>query len=308
MMNYTEFKEAVRAGILSYMPKEFNDWTVKLTTVHKVNGDKDAIVISKGNGTFPTLYLDESYKMYGECGDFKEIMENMARCLLEAINSAPPVNSVDITSWEWVKEKVVPALINREKNTELLKTVPHRDFLDLSIIYRIMIDVEEEQSYSASAAISNEHLKMWGIKETDLFNASIKNSSPEVNSLTDATIKALPESMPEDVRAEIIASMEEDTMPFPTFVASNKQNSYGAGVIVHGLSEIAESTGYDRFFILPSSIHEVIIVPECFGETDGETDGLKAMVREANETLLGDEVLSDNVYIYDNESKMLTIA
>lgn len=301
MMNYTGFKEAVRAGILSYMPEEFNDWTVKLTTVHKVNGNKDAIIISKGNGTFPTLYLDEPYKMYGECGDFKEVMENIARYLLEAINSAPSVNGIDITSWEWVKGKVIPVLINREKNTELLKTVPHRDFLDLSIIYRIMLDMGIQ---SCSATITNEHFKMWDITETDLFNASIKNSSPEVNSLTDATIKALPESMPEDVRAEIIASMEEDTMPFPAFVASNKQNSYGAGVIVHGLSEIAESTGYDRFFILPSSIHEVIIVPECFEETDG----LKTMVKEANETLLGDEVLSDNVYIYDNESKMLTIA
>lgn len=302
MMNYTEFKEAVRVGILSYMPEEFNDWTVRLTTVHKVNGDKDAIIINKGNGAFPTLYLDEPYKIYGECEDFKEVMENIARCLIEAIKSAPPVNGIDITSWEWVKRKVIPVLINREKNTELLKTVPHRDFLDLSVIYRIMVDMGEE---SGSVAIKNEHFKIWGITETDLFNAAIKNSSPDISSVVDAAIRALPESIPEDMRAEIIASIKEDETSFPTFVVSNKQGSYGAGVIVHGLPEVAESIGYDRFFVLPSSVNEVIIVPECFGETDG----LKTMVTEINETVVNNnEVLSDNVYIYDNTLKMLTIA
>lgn len=303
-MNYTEFKEAVKTGILSYMPEEFNDWTVKLTTVHKVNGDKDAIIINKGNGTFPTLYLDEPYKIYGECEDFKEVMENIARCLIEAIKSAPPVNGIDITSWEWVKGKVIPVLINREKNTELLKTVPHRDFLDLSVIYRIMVDMGEE---SGSVAIKNEHFKIWGITETDLFNAAIKNSSPDISSLIDAAIKALPESIPEDMREAMKEAMKEEDieMPFPTFVVSNKQRSYGAGVIVYGLPEVAESIGYDRFFILPSSINEVIIVPECFGETDG----LKTMVKESNETVVNNnEVLSDNVYIYDNTLKMLTIA
>jgi len=91
-------------------------------------------------------------------------------------------------------------------------------------------------------------------------------------------------------------SLYEDNM-VPMFVATNSKKVNGAGVILYDglLRTFAEKIGGD-FFILPSSVHEVIFVP-----ANGDIDArhLIQMVKEVNATEVApDEVLSDNVYMY----------
>ena len=79
----------------------------------------------------------------------------------------------------------------------------------------------------------------------------------------------------------------------PMYVATNSKKLNGAGVMLYDglLREFADRIG-KSFFILPSSIHEVILIPDTFD--------MKAMVQEVNGTEVSpEEVLSDSVYRYD---------
>ena len=71
----------------------------------------------------------------------------------------------------------------------------------------------------------------------------------------------------------------------------------GAAAILNDTArqEIAEKLG--DFYVLPSSIHEVMIVPKSTGRSLEE---LELMVRSVNSSEVEpDEVLSDHVYEYD---------
>ena len=71
------------------------------------------------------------------------------------------------------------------------------------------------------------------------------------------------------------------------------------------MDNIAEKVGKD-FYLLPSSIHEALVVPD---RPDMEVDSLAAMVREVNATQVAkDEQLSDHVYRYDYDNHSLVIA
>lgn len=88
------------------------------------------------------------------------------------------------------------------------------------------------------------------------------------------------------------------------YILTNQVRSFGAASILypHMLDMVAELL-HENYFVLPSSVHEVIIVPGSVSPTYSE---LHKMVREVNETQVDDEeILSDSVYYYHAESGTL---
>lgn len=92
----------------------------------------------------------------------------------------------------------------------------------------------------------------------------------------------------------------------PMRVLTNSKRVHGAACILYPgvLDEVAQETG-GSFFILPSSVHEVIILPDA-GNGDGER--LKEIIRMVNTTQVApEEVLSDTLYRYDTAEKMVVM-
>ena len=90
------------------------------------------------------------------------------------------------------------------------------------------------------------------------------------------------------------------------WVLTNKERVFGASALLYDnqLEKVAEKIKED-FYILPSSIHEVIIVPKKYG---APKDYMVKMVREINgENLDMEERLADNVYFYSIDTKELQI-
>ena len=92
------------------------------------------------------------------------------------------------------------------------------------------------------------------------------------------------------------------------YVLSNKLKIHGATSIVYPglLEDIAERLCSD-LIIIPSSIHEVLIIPESYIDSqDNLPPDYESMIREVNETqLTDDEVLGDCVYHYRRDTKTL---
>lgn len=171
----------------------------------------------------------------------------------------------------------------------LLTKVPHRMICDIPIVYRFLLNQCEE--YEASVIVSNEMLDNLGVtRETFISDADFY--APLLKPLVIMPFKDLFEGF-------IVADTPLDSS---LLIATNESRMYGASVLGYPefFKKAAEIVGGD-YYILPSSIHEVLILPDrkLLDRADGEADELKKIVREVNESCVDPkERLSDSAYHY----------
>lgn len=297
-MKYETFKNVILERLTKDIPEPKN---ISIQTIYKNNGcTLDGLVImEKGCNISPTLYLDYYYASYREGCSFQETYER----ILESYLANKPAHSIDVsfyTNFDNTRSKIVYKLIHYEKNRELLKDVPHVVFLDLAIVFYCLISMDESIG-NATILVHNSHLSYWNIDVDTLFAVAKENVLAQLP----AQLIDMGSMLQEMARATHYPSIliPEDPL-YPAYVLSNSQNLFGAACILyHGLlKSYAEKMDSD-FYILPCSIHEVILVPAC------ENDCLPAfsqMVREVNETQLGkEEVLSDHAYYYSQRENRI---
>ena len=90
------------------------------------------------------------------------------------------------------------------------------------------------------------------------------------------------------------------------YILSNHMRSYGAAALIYPeqLRKIAEEVG-ENYYVLPSSVHETIIVAES---ESPDKEELCSLIKEINETQVeAEEVLSDHAYYYDCSTGKLTL-
>lgn len=186
-------------------------------------------------------------------------------------------------------KRIMPRLVNYEWNMEMFKSLPHRQYLDFAITYDI--DLGEH----ASCQVRNE--MGLSVPEKDLYEAARKNAKERGYQITwmDEMIQRGLNELPLGI---------DDEMRIPMMVVTNEEGLYGAYALLDEevLKEIRERVG--EFYVLPSSIHELIIVPVNAPETV-TAEHLRELVQAVNrETLPREEWLSDSVYKYDGEVGM----
>lgn len=268
------------------------------------NANVEHIKVAKNNGVIlngitirtnnnpitPTIYLENYNESLTSREIAKLIIEDNANATSDDMVKSINVNSL-ANFTDFAKSHIVYRLINKKANEELLKTVPHRIFLDLAIIYAIQITEE------ASMKVTNEIMKSWNINEEVLYNLAMENTPnifpPSVDSLFELMCEMM-EIAPEEA---MMMGMANDLQ----IVVSNEAKTNGAATILY--PNVIENlhARYGTLAILPSSIHEVIVVP-MNDNIDPET--LTQMVKEVNQQCVStEEVLSDHAYIYDGEWK-----
>lgn len=300
-MNYEDFLTAVCEAV----KLKFTEGG-KVTINHVIkNNDThlDGLVIMEDNSNVaPTIYLNDYYEQYCEGRQFEEIID----CLIQVYEKNKDVFtfSPDIFSnYEYMKEKIVYKVINYDKNKDLLKDVPHKRILDLAVVFYCLI--EQREDVNATAMIHNSHLKSWGITENDLYNDAIKNTPLLLKSTIRPMSKILKEMLDEEGKSsdeDLVFSAQNGDM----YVLTNSSKMNGAACMLYDsvLERFANVLGTD-LYILPSSVHEVILLPK--NDTYNK-DILAQMVREVNmEGVPSDEILSDNVYEYNRKDGLISI-
>ena len=305
MMNYEIFKEVVKEKFMDYMPEKFKGMELVAEPVEKVNVTLDGIILrEEGRNISPTIYINNMYKKYQDCGDLEETL--MAACdFMERAYEQAPVVDVDSIMKD-ANEKIVFQLINTEQNKTFLEQVPHREFQDLSIVYKVIISADKDAVQSSK--ITNEFAKRLGMSEEQLFKCAAENTRrlfpPVVRSMNDIMKEMFArDGMPQEIADMMIAEIPpEQTM----WVISNEKGINGAASMLYEneLHELAESLESD-LYILPSSVHEVIAVSSDMGSPEM----LAQMVVEVNmQEVSLDERLSNQVYHYDKDLRKLTLA
>lgn len=294
--SFEEFKNEVVGKIREFLPESFASAEVSLQVVRKNNDLQltGLTIRSTESNICPTIYLEKFYEEYESGTDMSEILERIAQVRMEH-EVAEPFDVAQITDFEQIKGKLVPRLINAEMNSELLEARPHKLVADLAVTYCALLD----QSFdgTASVAVTNELVKMWNTSVEELHEIAVANLAE----LLPSTFKGMTEVMSEmmGMSTEEMEMMGMSTDEEQMYVLSNSIKVNGASALLDTkmMEEIIEKVG--DFYILPSSIHETLVVPVKSGM---DVESLEAMVREVNSTQLQpDEILSNRVYSYSLE-------
>lgn len=276
-MNYTEFINAVKAEVKKDMEP---DIIVELHTAMKNNGTirKGLMIARKGVNVSPAIYLEEFYEQYQK-GKSLSLLAETIRQLYEQVKVQSSYPCENIFSYEKIKENIVYKVIRHQSNEALLEEVPYEKFLDLAVVCYVLL--ETTQFGNATLLVRNEHLKEWGVKKEDVFQAAKEN-----------TPRLLP------MRFEKLTNF--------MFVLTNQIQNQGACAIRYpdALKKAWEIIG-ENFFVIPSSIHEMILIPESYGLNRMQ---LKIMTEEINEEEVeNEEVLSDSIYYYSGKEERLLL-
>lgn len=282
-------------------------YKVRLDDVRKNNGVvlKGLTVTQDDSNISPTIYLNSYYEEYIRG---RATLINVVNDVIDTYHRNKVNQSVDMRyflNYESVKRRIIYKLVNTEKNRELLEDVPHIEFLDLSIIFQCL--VTQEEFGRASILIHNVHLKLWDVSVEALYQSAKENTQQlqeyEIKGMTEvlheimSSAEALENSAREDCTSDFSSSV-------PMYVLSNKSRVEGAACMLYPnlIRDFAEAI-QSSFYIIPSSIHELLLLPTKHLE---ESQEIKNMIREINDTQVhAEEILSYSLYLYDKEEQRI---
>ena len=276
------------------------DYRVQLQDVIKNNDSHltGLTILNKNCNITPTIYLESYYEMYKAGESMATICQQIIKVYEEnKVTTDFDVSSV--TEFERVNDRICYKLINAERNQELLANAPHVKFHDLAIIYYILVSREREGF--GAITVKNHIMKFWDVSEEELLKYAVHNTQRlfrgKVESMANMVLDMLEDRMDMECANEFYDMMADVDDMIPMYICTNEDKINGAGTFLYNdlLKELSDKFDSD-VYILPSSIHETLLIP-----ADGEKDieELKDMVRTINATEVSpEEVLSDNVYVY----------
>lgn len=286
-MNYTEFIEQIELSIKMLVDNE-SEVLIRRNLKNNNTTKVGVIIKNKDKTVAPTIYLEKYYCEYLDGRDINLIVSEII--IANEIAVLPEdVMIRKIDDVDFVKSKIAFQLINKEKNKLHLENVPNRNWMDLSITYFVLLDIIDEGMITMK--INYNHMKSWGICEEELFELAMHN-----------TPKLLPYKI--ETIGSVLSSVFDMDNKYETFkddgmyILTNTYASSGAGCIYYpGMLERIYDKINEEYYVLPSSIDELIILPKKYVDTVEE---ILETVRSINITQVsGEDVLSNNVYLYE---------
>lgn len=293
-LTFEQFEDAVRCY---FRENCVNDEQIHIHTIVKNNGVqmRGMTILEKGEKFAPTVYLDDFYQVYLKGVPVESVLNHL-QTVYAARKQSEGIEIQYFYQYDTVRNTLRIKIINYEKNRQFLEDVPHMRFLDLAVI--CYSQVESEALRNGSIIVRESHLKMWQITKKQLFLDGVMESVSHLPHLLvkmTALLEEIQTEFPEELRIEFPIEEDEAGMR----ILTNCQKINGAAAIFYPgvLEECAKHIGSD-YYILPSSIHEVILVPE----KEGSFELLSSMVHDVNdEQLAVEEILSNHVYYYNQK-------
>ena len=293
MMTYELFKSIVQKRIKEFLPYGFVLHKIEIENAYKDNVVHDCMMLKpdiEGVGVVcPRIYLDEWYKEFCNHQDLDMILRGIADVIVQysaILGTDPDFNLKDKL------DKIVMNVVCTETSEDFLKLVPHREVLDLSVIYRIIMHKGEDgyDTLLVTQGIAEE----LELSEEDLFNLATKNTK-DLFPLKILTMKELALGIHTD-KEEMWEDIEDSKYPF---IVTNESYLHGSAYLTHQdeMKRIGDHLG-KNYYAIPSSVNEFFIIPE------GHSSEKELRFKHSMEG----EVLSPNIYYYDRKSEGLRIA
>ena len=291
-MEYETFKDTITEKLKSSLEE---GRTLCLHTAEKLNGVVlDALTIKdKEHDTAPTFYIQDLFALYSSGTSMDEI----AAFADEAVSAAWEYDEEkpDLLSFESVKDRICCYIVNTAANEKLLAGIPSARFLDLSVIFRILL---QNTGTSGHITIDNMILKKWGKSVNELLRIAALNT----RKLNAVKVCPISQAIAEKTLTD---NLELDAEGSSLQVITSQSGAYGAIYITDKvIMDQLCSQFDDDLVIIPSSIHEILVMPAKFAERSK----IDKVIEEVNEAVIdAREYLSDHSYIYNREMRRMTI-
>ena len=248
-------------SIAKKIEERIGNVTVTEVVNTKVNVSKNGYQIDNGSDLNPVIYVPD-------------YVEDIVDYVVDTYENLPDT-AIDLNALQdrdYVLSHTFPHVINAKRNTDLLDTVVWKSFLDLAIVWRIDMG-------DGTCLLTKKHADLLNIGLDDLEN--IKREY-DISCLSE---KIFGHAIPDD----------------PMKLITTYGFNFGASAIADDdiLREVSNRFGWKKFVILPSSIHELILLPDDMGM---DVEYAKKMVHDINRTDLSPEdFLSDSVYMWNGD-------
>lgn len=252
---------------------------VEIRPIFKNGIQKTGVIFNTGNENLQPCVYVEDYQYT----DFVDLAKQMLTDIANA-STAPDTTDIEkLSNWEWAKHRL-QLCVSPQTSEPIVK----KNYLDLQEYVRVIIS---DKDGVASAKVTPQLLKQWGVTESELFYYAHKLCIHEtrIGSMFDMLMGKEMLSLSE--------FSKENASEMITVV--NKQKVNGAGILAckDAISDIAEKLEQD-LYILPSSIHEILLVPVEIATREG-LEEMSNMVREVNiQEVKPEEALSNHAYVY----------
>ena len=286
--------DEIKTHSSSFFPSDFVISSVEINKVVKNNDTEyvGIIIRKEGSNIAPNIYLESCYKDYIDNGvDLHDICKGIANVRMKS--DAPDIDTDSLDNLDKTRDKILPRLANAKLNAEYLANKPHKFVEDLAVMYIVRLTDD------MSVPITDSLLDRYGITTDELDKIAMDNlakSEVEFKSMYDVMREMIPEDMWDELPPD-------DGM---MHVLTNKSKIYGASAILDKatMNKIADKLG-SGFAIIPSSVHEVIILTVV---DNMDVNDLKSMIGTVNtEQLEAKDILSDHPYIYNKKSGLTSV-
>lgn len=290
-MEYSEFIEYITCHV-----SEFLSCTevvnIHIGSVVKNNGIQlDGLTFGgEGKLVSPAIYLNGYYDRYMQGDSLTAIMQEIAD-LYEENKDRVDLNDAALMDYEVIQSYIFFRLINYERNKEQLEHIPHVRLLDLAVTFRWL--AHQDEVGISSALVDNQMMESWRVTIRDLMLAARRN-----------TPRFFPYKLTS--MAEALNLKKEKKEDHSLYILSNVAEVNGASCLCYdGVMQAISQKLHSNYYILPSSIHELIIMEDT---KEMPVNKISTMVKDANQTVVGPEdYLSDHIYYYDKNSDQISV-
>ena len=304
-MTKNEFYAAIAENVLSFFPPSYADAEVMIEERVKT-GDIQlhGLMITKDKSTpTPIVYLDKFWDQYLRGEKFERIITEIAADYAQAVRNTP---EIDIPNFDenMIKDKVHLRVLDKSANRDFLSQHPSLD-LGCGYAATMYIPIEGLEGRVAMTQITNDLMGSFDLDSRELFERAMENTAKE----QPAVFSSIEDILFGFGGNKLLLNDLSEVSPESGLMAITNENSHmgSIGLFYPDAQEkIGELLG-ENYFVLPSSIHEVLIMRESMAPA--EPKQMAEMVHSINENQVAPEDrLGNRVMYYDREAKELTVA
>lgn len=299
MVSLKVFAEGVTKEIKEYLSPAYTNVECKVIEKRENNGhfSVGVAIIRAGENSAPIISMEPFYEAVRNGAPLESIMQGLSEMAVQSMNFKIDIPS-QLNEFSKVEEYLGVRLVNTKANKKELNNLPHIDIEGLSLIPVIRFPLPDKSGYQ-SMKITEELRKMWGVSKEQIFERAWENEElPRLQEVGEDI---------SDVRiSKKLFEIEEDSLEITEkslFMLTNQRAIDGAAMIAFpGVIEKLDELFPKGFYVVPSSIHETLIIPKRMDDNKEYLEYMGKMVRDMNHKYTKiTEILSDRIYEYDKE-------
>lgn len=195
-------------------------------------------------------------------------------------------NMEKLFDYQNIKHRIYMKILNKEDNICYLKDKYYVSYLDLAVIY--YVDLQENYNTypdRRGIAITQSIFDYWSITDDVIQKQTLKNMESESAFMLKRD------------------TYNENCVLYDAFEKNQNAVAITNPTTLHYIKELLK----EPFYILPLSVHDIIIIPKIKIHTQAQLNKMKKSIIESNDNLPSDQIVSNNIYYYDGYNLIIAI-